>query len=251
MRAAHEVSPDGRHIAAALAGLVAENRELMRTRGFAPLYRSGVRYAREPRGAENWQNVEQLERTKRGDCEDLASARAAELQAAGEDARAVAYRTGRNVWHCVVARGDDTIEDPSRVLGMGGATMRQTSGLGYSVRREGDGYRATVRLRKHDGQTIGISIFRRIARGVSSAARTLARSKLLRGALTLARKALNSPYLRALLPPQVTLALRAASALVKMAKRGSFMAKIAEQLRSRGLAQLATLATQVAPGARG
>lgn len=80
MRAAHEVSPDGRHIAAALAGLVAENRELMRTRGFAPLYRSGVRYMREPRGAENWQNVEQLERTKRGDCEDLASARAAELQ---------------------------------------------------------------------------------------------------------------------------------------------------------------------------
>jgi hypothetical protein len=245
MRAQLEVEPDGRHIAAALAGLVATNEELMRTGEFPPLYRSGVRYTREAPRRERWQNVEQLMRSRRADCEDLASARTAELRVSGEDpeARAIAYRSKRNVWHCVVRRGNGTIEDPSRVLGMGGGNMQ---GLGYSVRREGDGYRATVRLRRHDGRTIGFSLFRRIARGVSNFAKKVAKSKLLRGAIKLARKALSSPFLQALLPPQVALALRAASALAKAAKKGSQMFKIAQQLQRGGLSQLATLATQVA-----
>ena len=249
MRATHEVVPDGEHIAAALAGLVAENVELLRAgRARTPLYSAGVRYQAEQRPREEWQNREQLFAAKRGDCEDLAAARAAELRAAGEDARAVAYRSRPDMWHCVVRRGDGTMEDPSRKLGMGHERQEATvhaAALGYEVKHEHGGLRATVRLRRHDGRTVGFSLFRKLARGVSKFAKKVARSKLLRGALKLARKALSSPFLQSLLPPQVALALRAASAIAKVAKRGGAMAAIASKLREAGLSQLATLATHV------
>lgn len=95
-----------------------------------PLYRSGVRYEREP-----WQGrVEEfatipivLER-KWGDCDDLAAWRAAELAArAREAARAIVIeapgskRSGRR-YHCVVKRGNGYIEDPSFHLGMKGSS---------------------------------------------------------------------------------------------------------------------------------
>lgn len=254
MRATHEVTPDARHIAAALAGLVAENVSLLQSAASAgaalpKLYARAPRYKAERRPHEDWQNVEQLYAAGSGDCEDLASARAAELQVTGADpaARAVAYRSAPDMWHCVVARGDGTIEDPSRRLGMGrpGARTMGTPALGYEVKSERDGLRATVRLRRHDGGVVGISIFRRLARGVSKFAKKVAKSKLLRAAVKLARKALSSPFLQSLLPPQVALALRAASAIAKVAKRGGPMAAIAAKLKEAGLSQLATLATHV------
>jgi hypothetical protein len=106
---------------AALAGLVAINVVQLRRAGGGPdLYAAGVRYEREPRGVERWQSALDLLRTRRGDCEDLASYRAAWLRVnTGEAARAIAYRTGARKFHAVVARGDGTIEDPSRALGMG------------------------------------------------------------------------------------------------------------------------------------
>lgn len=95
-----------------------------------PLYRSGVRYEREP-----WQGtIEEfatipivLER-KWGDCDDLAAWRAAELAARSrEAARAIVIeapgskRSGRK-YHCVVARSSGYIEDPSFHLGMKGSS---------------------------------------------------------------------------------------------------------------------------------
>jgi len=83
-----------------------------------PLYRSGVRYKREQPGRERWLNVFELYEAGVGDCEDLAAARVAELRMAGIPALPWVKRTGARKYHAQVARPDDTIEDPSLILGM-------------------------------------------------------------------------------------------------------------------------------------
>lgn len=88
-----------------------------------PLYKSGVRYRREPIGEEKWLTIPWVLKFKHGDCEDLATWRAAELQVrVGENARPI--WSGRvtprgRVYHIQVMREDGSIEDPSAVLGMG------------------------------------------------------------------------------------------------------------------------------------
>ena len=105
--------------------LVDLNRYLYRTRKLPPLYASGVRYAREAddyvarHPVEDWQAVDVLYRTGKGDCEDIASARCAELRNQGLPANIRLTRRGR-IWHVTVRVGDK-VEDPSRRLGMGGA----------------------------------------------------------------------------------------------------------------------------------
>lgn len=108
-------------INAALGGLVALNRQLLRAGRCGPLYQSGVRYRRD-RG-ETWDACTIVQRRGWGDCEDLASWRAAELQNSGIDARAVVVRsrTPGVAWHCVVRLPSGKIEDPSARLGMHGA----------------------------------------------------------------------------------------------------------------------------------
>jgi hypothetical protein len=89
--------------------------------GEAPplLYDAGIRYKREPSGREEWQTVLGNMARGLGDCEDLATHRAAELRVYdGEPARAVVRRTGPRTLHAVVERADGTIEDPSKLLGM-------------------------------------------------------------------------------------------------------------------------------------
>ncbi len=79
---------------------------------------------------EQWRSayVAYSEKPREGDCKVLACWRAAELQIAGE--RAIAFPRvrryfdddigqWRNLAHILVRRGDGTIEDPSRDLGMG------------------------------------------------------------------------------------------------------------------------------------
>lgn len=87
------------------------------------LYSSGTRYERERRirgkRLEVWKNNRRTYRDKKGDCEELAAARAAELQYYDHiDAEAIAYPT-RTGYHCVVLHPDGSIEDPSKKLGMG------------------------------------------------------------------------------------------------------------------------------------
>lgn len=103
---------------ALLEGLTAANSRLVEVLGLPPLYASGVRYAREPRGAERWQLAPVTLRLGRGDCEDLATWRAGELRASGRDAWARVVRTGPRQLHVVVELASGDIEDPSRVLGM-------------------------------------------------------------------------------------------------------------------------------------
>ena len=94
------------------------------------LYESGIRYQREPHGREWWQTAIDNLMEGEGDCEDLASHRAAELNVyEGEPARTIAIRTGRRAFHAVVLRGDgETIEDPSLALGMTAPTRRRRFG---------------------------------------------------------------------------------------------------------------------------
>lgn len=107
-----------RFIVAALQGLVAVNREYLRHHSYPRLYDAGVRYRTEPklRGPEDWQTIPELIKARSGDCEDLAAARVAELQEAGEAADVHVKRTGKRRFHAVVRRGDGTIEDPSKLL---------------------------------------------------------------------------------------------------------------------------------------
>jgi hypothetical protein len=86
------------------------------------LYRAGVRYRREPEGQERWASIPIVRRLGFGDCEDLATWRAAELVVRGERARPISshQRTPRGIlYHIRVLRADGRIEDPSRILGMG------------------------------------------------------------------------------------------------------------------------------------
>jgi hypothetical protein len=108
-------------LAPALAALTVCNVGLLRIKPLPPLYQSGVRYAREAvihgRPKEVWLTIPLLYMRGFGDCEDLATARAAQLIVSGVKARAVAIPTSIG-WHIVVRWPDGRIEDPSRQLGM-------------------------------------------------------------------------------------------------------------------------------------
>lgn len=147
-------SDDGAHFAPlqiALEGLTQINewqirRSLRRAqkglsdRVVAPLYASGVVYREELPGREDWPDIHRVFAAGWGDCEDLAAIRAAELRVAGFECepvikwqwipREMMIRQGypahklpdRGVWmvHCCVRFPDGSIEDPSKILGMGG-----------------------------------------------------------------------------------------------------------------------------------
>lgn len=92
-----------------------------------PLYAGHLQYIEEDYRSihpEDWLDWLEVNLQGGGDCEDLACYRAAELQLAGESARPVfhrrAMRDGRTMFHIFVERGDGSLEDPSRLLGMPG-----------------------------------------------------------------------------------------------------------------------------------
>lgn len=104
------------------------------------LYLSGVVYREERPGREDWPDVPTVLRNGWGDCEDLAAWRCAELRVMGircepvikwrHIPRAIMLSKGYpshtvpagGVWlvHCLVKFPDGSIEDPSKILGMGG-----------------------------------------------------------------------------------------------------------------------------------
>jgi hypothetical protein len=102
------------HVAASVRDIARAARE---GRPLPPIYASGVRYDRRD-ASERWQLPTETMARRRGDCEDLAAWRAAELRVRGERARVGVRRTGPRVLHAVVVRGDGSIEDPSKRLGM-------------------------------------------------------------------------------------------------------------------------------------
>lgn len=89
-------------------------------RAYPELYRSGVRYQREPAGSEVWQSPKSSYASRRADCEDLAAGwRVPELWLLGETrARPFVRRVSAGLRHILVERADGSLEDPSLCLGM-------------------------------------------------------------------------------------------------------------------------------------
>lgn len=206
-----------------------------RDQWFPSLYDAGVRYQREV-GTERWLTPSQTFAAGRGDCEDLASWRAAELRVSGEDpeARARVLRSGPRTWHAVVERGDGTLEDPSRELGMGVATVGALSdwqircepvrGGGWACRltRNGQGVMGAAPY-GHDaladacelgaavGSVIpGLDIIAQIARGALDVVAPTAASK---AATTAPRPAQTTAARPVVVTPQLALPRPASSAL--------------------------------------
>jgi hypothetical protein len=115
-----EVVPDAKRLRILLDALVRLNLYELSIRRLPPLYRSGVRYKREPMALgrpERWQTITEVLKRGHGDCEDLASIRVAELRRQG--IRAIPWLRKRgNIWHVIVRYPDGRIEDPSKILGM-------------------------------------------------------------------------------------------------------------------------------------
>ena len=119
---------------------------------------SGVRYQREPFGREWWQTALDNFTEGEGDCEDLASHRAAELNVFdGEPARTIAMHTGERSFHAVVRRADG----PSKTRASCSACGRRASapsevramklsdlgrGAHLQIRKLGGVWRATLRI---------------------------------------------------------------------------------------------------------
>jgi len=143
-------------IDAALSGLQSLAEMELLSGGFPPLYESGVRYRREPRGSERWQTPSQTLARGEGDCEDLAAWRAAELRVSGEDlaARAVVVRSGPRTWHAVVQRGDGSFEDPSAALGMERTESGIPAPVRFALRPGVRDYRARVAIATPGGQWV-------------------------------------------------------------------------------------------------
>lgn len=115
-----------RELKVALEALVEIDMQQIRWYGLPLLYESGIRYRREfclapgvPETCERWLTAAQLFLEKFGDCDDICGYRCAELRLQGE--RAVAFPRRSPVgWHILVRRGDGSVEDPSKKLGMPG-----------------------------------------------------------------------------------------------------------------------------------
>lgn len=113
-------------IKAILEATVLINLIYLRLHSVPPLYRCGVRYQEEPDdGMEEFATIPIIISRGWGDCDDLAPWRVAELRHTGEDKKAgiriswERQKNSRKLFHITVRRGNGTIEDPSRILGMG------------------------------------------------------------------------------------------------------------------------------------
>lgn len=209
------VGADPSAITAALEGLVAQDHELMGAADragtpYPPLYTSGVRYRREPRGRERWDTIDVVFRNAEGDCEDLASIRAAELQRDGEPARAICIRTSRRKFHIVVQRATGEIEDPSRILlerERRERTMKQTKPR-ICVRDLGSHYIGALDVPLVTGQRlqaaeIGFDPWSALQKVMHSVAAIV-----------------SNPAVAAVLPPQAVLAITIADKISKMSPEG-------------------------------
>lgn len=107
----------------------------------APLYTTGVRYAEDAPGREDWRDCLAILERGTADCDQLCAWRCAELRAAGIKAepvikwqhipRNIALQLGYpsrvvpsgglSMVHVLVRWPDGHIEDPSKILGMGGS----------------------------------------------------------------------------------------------------------------------------------
>jgi hypothetical protein len=179
-----QIAVPDRHVSAEVLNPVLEattrlNERMMRAGeipGFTTMLRRGVRWRKEPPGAERFDHGKIVSVRGWGDCDDLGPIRAAELRASGEDvgARSFVYKSGPHKWHAVVLRSDGRVEDPSRAAGMGKsevgaaapviAPMFRPNGRAhvatYGNRRRGYHARVDLPARGSDHALVGTAIGR-------------------------------------------------------------------------------------------
>lgn len=218
----------------ALEGLTRVNEWIYRHRKDLPSVidpAAKCRYQRET--GEVWRHVADVLRDGWGDCEDLSAAMAGYYRSRGERrCRAAIIRTGPKMTHAVVRRANGKLEDPSKTLGMGRertVSMRQfqseaiagydgEDGLGdddldmigadvstspevtWTVDRTPTGWKGTVRVPLDAGRALLVQ--RSVPTKSSAGKKTAAAS-----ALSAAAGVLDSPYAKALIPPQAQMAL--------------------------------------------
>jgi hypothetical protein len=90
---------------------------------FPSPYQAGIRYKREPqrgtREHEAWQTIPEIISNGHGDCEDLTAYLVAWLRVYKKGRAIPWFRKKGRKWHVMVKHADGSIEDPSRLLGMG------------------------------------------------------------------------------------------------------------------------------------
>lgn len=89
-----------------------------------PIYQAGVHYEEEPPGREEWQDIPSTVLIGNGDCEDLATWCAAQyvVRQRLQARPTFVWRlrpSGAYLYHIQTTLPDGSVEDPSRVLGMG------------------------------------------------------------------------------------------------------------------------------------
>ena len=106
---------------AALEGIAYVNKELVLARRVPGLYQSGARYIAD-KGEETFLDALHVCQKGGADCSSLSAYRVGELWAVNEPASIHlhwrGYSDGYRLYHVTVRRGDGSIEDPSRLLGM-------------------------------------------------------------------------------------------------------------------------------------
>lgn len=125
-----EIASGDRKLRALLGALVLIDLEWLRTHPKTPaLYSAGVRYRREPSDSEVWCDIPTILASGRGDCEDLACWRTAEVRfrrgiKVKAEPQGRRSKDGTLHYHIVVRWPDGLVEDPSARLGMGGPDDR-------------------------------------------------------------------------------------------------------------------------------
>lgn len=221
-----------------LGAHVSASVEDLRRIGGRSLYRAGVRYRVEAPGRERWQLPSETDAIGYGDCEDLATWRAAELRYTGEDpgASVVTYQSAPNVRHAIVRRGNGRTEDPSRKLGMGserdheeraelraglGGDAMPESGIRWNVRRlPSGGYEGEVILLLDPGLRARLNIEGdgppAALAGVAIRARGKSKGDAATRTMAAVSSVVSSPLVQAMLPPGAMLALKAAQSVAKL-----------------------------------
>lgn len=114
----------------ALEYLVDVNLWQLKQREYPSLYKSGIYYKTTPPATE-WHDIPSLLRDGFGDCKDLVAYRVAELRSQGIECKpCIKWKMDKIVMngklspilliHVMVLHRDNSIEDPSAILGMGG-----------------------------------------------------------------------------------------------------------------------------------
>lgn len=220
MHVVTDIPTDGESMERLLEGVIEASRKQWRENPhWKPLYETKIRYQRSG-PPERFQTSEQTRAKGHGDCDQMTVDRVAELrEREGElGACAYVYKTGPNTWHAVVRRGDGTLEDPARIQ-----KNRERKGWpAMSINGDDDVLppEAAVDITPlADGRARGKVTWRTSNVRVTVEAIGDSKQHAAERTLSVAKRVAAHPAIRALVPPQATLAIEGATKALELAKK--------------------------------